>query len=168
MKRVLLHICCGVCAAGAVLRLRSDGFYVEGFFSNSNIDCLKEHEKRSRAAQKVAGIQKIILHHSQYNPGAWDRQCSKYQDDKEGGMRCKLCYRMRLKESFSFAKEKGFDFFTTTLSISPHKRSADVFEIGKQVGGENFLPINFKEKDGFENTLVFAKKYKLYRQNYCG
>ena len=168
MKKVLLHICCGVCALWCIERLRQEGLTVGGLFFNPNIHPHDEYLKRKKAAEKVAEETGISLEESSYLLSEWFKRHKAYAEEKEGGLRCSLCYRMRLEQTKLTAEEKSYDYFTTTLTVSPHKKTAVIFEIGKEVGGDNFLALDFKKNDGFKKTLDRAKTMGLYRQNYCG
>lgn len=168
MKKVILHICCGVCAIQSVRRLKDIGFYVEGFFFNPNIYPSEEYLKRKNTAEHIGKIENIQVTCGEYNTSLWEQRCAKFASDKEGQNRCKACYRLRLDETYALMKEKGFDLFTTTLSISPHKKSDVIRQIAQNISEESFLTIDFKKDGGFLKTMELAKKYKLYRQNYCG
>lgn len=168
MKKVLLHICCGVCAFGAIDRLKEEGFKVTGFFFNPNVFPESEYVRRKEAVSKVSEITGVKMLDSQYDKEKWTIICQEYKDEPEGGERCLLCYDLRLRETLKICKENTFDYFTTTLTISPHKNSKIILEKGKELGGESFLTIDFKKKDGFKKTIDSAKKYNLYRQDYCG
>lgn len=168
MKKVLLHICCGVCAFSAIEQLKDQGFLVEGFFFNPNIHPKDEYEKRLNVAETVEKIMKIKIHKGVYNPNIWYNVCEKYKDEPEGGIRCEKCFYLRLRESYNFCKDKKFDFFTTTLTISPHKNSKIINSIGKEIAENNFLALDFKKNNGFKRTIELAKKYKVYCQRYCG
>lgn len=168
MKKVLLHICCGVCACIAVKRLLDEGFYVTGFFFNPNIHPLKEYNKRKNNLDVIKKIFGINIIEGVYEPRGWFEFTRNYSGEKEGGRRCTICYEFRLRETLLVCKKEKFDFFTTTLTISPHKRSSAIFAIAKKVGGSYFLERDFKKKDGFKEAVAFAKEYNLYRQNYCG
>ncbi|UCD15269.1 MAG: epoxyqueuosine reductase QueH [Candidatus Omnitrophota bacterium] len=168
MKKVLLHICCGVCALASLKRLKKEGFYVEGFFYNPNIQPFTEYLKRKETALAVHNLNKINMIEGAYNLKQWLDICRKYKDEKEGGLRCRRCYELRLKETAKVCKEKEFDYFTTTLSISPYKRSEAIIEIGEILGKKKFLAVDFKKQEGFKETISLAKKHQFYRQNYCG
>ena len=168
MKKVLLHICCGVCAFACINYLKEKGFYVEGFFYNPNIAPEDEYIKRKNAARKVCEINSIKLNEGIYEPARWDAVCSIYATKPEGGKRCNLCYETRLKETFRETLELGFDSFTTTLSVSPHKKSKIINEIGVEISQTHFMAIDFKKNDGFKKTMELAKTHNIYRQNYCG
>lgn len=94
-----------------------------------------------------------------------------FESSPERGERCRICYRMRLEATAQFARQEGFEFFTTTLTISPHKDAAVINRIGEELGqqyGVQFLAENFKKKDGFKQSLVLSAQLQLYRQHYCG
>lgn len=168
MKKVLLHVCCGVCAFYCIQRLTEEGYYVESFFYNPNIYPEDEYLKRKTTADEVAAITKTQITEGLYEHLVWLNECQIYKNSKEGGERCLVCYRIRLVATQKEAKKMGFDFFTTTLTVSPHKNSSVIATLGQEIGGDAFLPMDFKKRDGFKKTLELAKKYNLYRQKYCG
>jgi len=168
MKKVLLHICCGVCAFACIERLKKEGFHIEGIFFNPNIHPAREYIKRKKVAIEVSTISNIKLIEAEYRADDWFRECHLLADEPEGARRCLVCYRLRLKRTFEVCCDKKFDYFTTTLTISPHKNSEQILEIGKSLGKDKFLSFDFKKDEGFKNTIEFAKKHNLYRQNYCG
>jgi predicted adenine nucleotide alpha hydrolase (AANH) superfamily ATPase len=168
---VLLHICCGVCAISSIKNLQEKDFEVKGFYFNPNIYPQEEYFKRREVVEKLKKICDIEIFEGKYNYEEWKKSCvlnSDYEKETEGGKRCFLCYEYRLKETFKKMQELNLDYFTTTLTISPYKKSKIIFEIGKTVGGKNFLEIDFKKNDGFKKSVVFSKEYNFYRQNYCG
>ena len=167
-KKVLLHICCGVCAFAAIKRLEDEDFYVEGFFYNPNIHPESEYNRRLDAAKKVASLSSVTFHQAEYDLCQWNNLCLGYKDLPEGGKRCLLCYELRLLKTDLKRKELGFDYFTTTLTISPHKNSQSVFAVGESVDRESFLVRDFKKQDGFKKTSALAKEAGIYRQDYCG
>ena len=168
MKRVLLHICCGVCSAHAYNKLAEDGYSVFGFFSNSNIEPEAEYLKRLDAAKKQADILGFEFIEDEYTPHKWLGYIKGFESEPENGKRCSLCYKFRLEKTFLYAKENGFDYFTTTLTISPHKNSKVINETGISTSKDRFLCEDFKKKDGFKKTIEISKKNGIYRQNYCG
>ncbi len=168
MKKVLLHICCGVCAFASIEKLKKEGFLVEALFFNPNIQPEDEYQRRIRAARVVARTTGINLIEAQYCVDDWLDICKTYSHQKEGGRRCSLCYEFRLRKTFEVSCAQGIDYFTTTLTISPHKNSPAIAAIGKQVGNDKFLPFDFKKEGGFLKTIEAAKKLNLHRQNYCG
>ncbi|MDP2923238.1 MAG: epoxyqueuosine reductase QueH [Candidatus Omnitrophota bacterium] len=168
MKKVLLHICCGICALYCIERLKKNGFYVEGFFFNPNIHPESEYVKRKQMIAALRQISSIKILEGKYEPDEWHKICGAYQEEKEGGKRCLLCYQMRLVETFNVAKNLNFDYFSTTLTISPHKSSKAIIELGKKIGADTFLDNDFKKSNGFTQTMELAKRYNFYHQNYCG
>jgi predicted adenine nucleotide alpha hydrolase (AANH) superfamily ATPase len=166
--KVVLHICCGVCAAGAVEALVREGHQVTGFFYNPNIHPAEEHQKRLDVAQKVAKELNFPLEAGPYNPEDWLRLTNSLKDEPEGGRRCPVCYRLRLEKTRDYMAACGADAFTTTLTISPHKSAQIINSIGQEIGGDKFLVRDFKKKDGFKRAVQLAKKWELYRQDYCG
>ena len=168
MKKVLLHICCGVCALSAIEKLKKDGYLVEGLFFNPNIYPEAEYILRRKTAQKAASIGQIKMKEAKYDLPLWFNVCGQYRHEPEGGARCNLCYELRLKKTFQAAKREGFDLFTTTLTISPHKNSKAISEVGKKIDPDVFLEVDFKKDGGFAQTMELAKKHDLYRQKYCG
>jgi len=167
-KKVLLHTCCGVCAYACIERLKEKGFAPIVFFFNPNIQPQIEYQKRRDAASVVAGALDIQMLEGEYRPSDWYKDLGPYGQEAEGGRRCLLCYRLRLEESFKISVKEGCDYFTTTLSLSPHKRSSAIIDIGKNISRDNFLPFDFKKGDGFKRSVAAAKEINLYRQNYCG
>jgi len=168
MKKVLLHICCGVCSLYSIDRLKQEGYLVEGLFFNPNIYPYSEYLKRKDAAFKAAEVKGIRITEGRPAFPEWLKVCAGYAEEKEGGKRCFLCYKMRLKEAFDACLKKGYDYFTATLTISPHKDSRVIMELGRQIGKDKFLSLDFKKQDGFKKAVEEAKKLNLYRQNYCG
>ncbi len=167
-KKVLLHTCCGVCAYACIERLKEEGFSSTAFFFNPNVQPQTEYLKRKDSAYLVAQTLGIEIIEGEYNPGDWLKQMKPYSQEKEGGQRCLLCYRMRLEAAFNLSTQEGYDYFTTTLTISPYKKSSAIIDVGKSLGGDKFLPFDFKKKDGFKKSIAAAKEINLYRQNYCG
>lgn len=166
--KIVLHICCGVCAAGAAERLISDGHEVTGFFFNPNIQPFAEYQRRLIAARRVAEELAFPLEVGRYDSGEWIRDTMLFRDEPEGGKRCRVCFWIRLKETFLWMERHRADAFATTLSISPHKSFGDIRKIGVQIGGEKFLAEDFKKRDGFKRSIERAKEWDLYRQHYCG
>jgi predicted adenine nucleotide alpha hydrolase (AANH) superfamily ATPase len=168
LKKILLHICCGVCAGGAIEKLQARGYLVSGYFYNPNIHPYKEYLLRKKEAEKIANLYKIKIIEDDYELNKWKDTCSEFSREKEGGKRCNLCFKLRLEKTYQAAQENNFAGFTSTLTISPHKNSRRIFEIGEEIGGDKFLKIDFKKKDGFKKAVTISKKLNLYRQSYCG
>ena len=168
MKKALLHICCGVCASWPVEKLRADGYEVRGFFYNPNIQPEEEYLKRLAVAQKVSKLLDFDLIEGKYDPDAWLLKVKGLETEAEGGKRCTVCFRMRLEETARNAAELGIEFFTSTLTVSPHKSARVIGGQGIGISGGSFLNYDFKKQDGFKKTHDFAKQNGLYCQNYCG
>jgi predicted adenine nucleotide alpha hydrolase (AANH) superfamily ATPase len=166
--KVLLHICCAVCAASCVERLRKEGHEVSGFFYNPNIQPPGEYLKRLQEIEELARKENFPLIVGDYDIHNWSVRIEGLEDESEGGRRCTECFTLRLENAAHMAQEKGFQAFTTTLTVSPHKDSQRINKIGKDISNGLFLLQDFKKKDGFKRTQELAKKYSLYRQNYCG
>ena len=166
--KVVLHICCGVCAAGAADVLLTEGHQVIGYFHNPNIHPGQEYRLRLEAAQRTADKLKFELAAGPYDFEDWNKATAGMGDEPEGGPRCSVCYRLRLEKTFGFMRERGADAFTSTLTISPHKQAAEINRIGKELGGDRYMARDFKKKDGFKRSMEMARSWGLYRQNYCG
>lgn len=166
--KIVLHICCGVCAAGVVNRLTSEGHQILGLFYNPNIHPLEEYQKRLDVARRVAKELSFPLVEAPYTPEVWLQETSGLENEPEGGRRCQVCFRLGLKQAYLYMKELSWDAFATTLTISPHKSAEVVNHIGGEVGGERFLARDFKKQAGFQQAIELAKKWALYRQDYCG
>ena len=170
MKKLLLHTCCAPCITVPLERLQSE-FEITGFFYNPNIHPEQEYERRLNEIKKWIQQIGIPLIVQSYDSSRWFELIKGCEDESEGGKRCEVCFKLRLEKTASFAKENGFDYFTSTLSISPHKNAQLINEIGKNLGkqfGVEFLEANFKKKDGFKQSVELSKKFVFYRQDYCG
>ena len=173
-EKVLLHICCAPDATYPVLLLRGLHYSVTGFFYNPNIHPKEEYEKRLEEVKKLSKIQKFPLIEGEYNDEVlreWFRMVRGLEKVHEGGEGCYLCYKERLERTAKLAKDLSFDYFTTTITISPHKNSQWVFDIFYELEktyGVKFLAIDFKKRNGFKASVILSKYYRLYRQNYCG
>ena len=166
--KVVLHICCGICAGGVAERLKSEGHEVLGFFCNPNIHPREEYEKRLEVARVVASELGFALEAPPYSPDEWYNVAGHLADEPEDGARCVICYRLRLAATARFLEENGWDAMTTTLTISPRKRAVVVNRVGADVAGDKFLARDFKKKDGFKRANELARKWGVYRQDYCG
>ncbi|HZX10746.1 MAG TPA: epoxyqueuosine reductase QueH [Acidobacteriota bacterium] len=168
--KVLLHICCGPDSTAVYERLDPQ-YEVIGYFHNPNIYPEKEYEKRAHNALKAGkelGFEVLV---PEYNPKEWLKAVKGLEKEPEGGKRCEKCFRFNLEATAKKALELGISFFTTTLTISPHKSSDTIFKIGRGLAEEYgivFLDINFNKKDGFKRSVELSKQMGLYRQKYCG
>jgi len=166
--RIVLHICCGVCATGAIERLSREGHQILGFFYNPNIYPEEEYQRRLEVVHRVAREFGFPIEITPYVPQDWSEKAISLGNEPEGGRRCEVCFRLRLKKTYLYMEECGWDTFTTTLTISPHKSADVINRVGQEVGGERFLARDFKKKDGFRHAIEIAKQWDLYRQDYCG
>jgi predicted adenine nucleotide alpha hydrolase (AANH) superfamily ATPase len=166
--KVVLHICCGVCAAGVAERLSREEHLILGFFYNPNIHPLEEYQRRLEVARTVAGKMGFPLEAAPYLPDEWFRETAGLENEPEGGKRCPVCFRLRLEKTYLLMKDRGGDAFTTTLTVSPHKSAETINRVGREIGGEKFLVRDFKKQDGFKRAMALAREWTLYRQDYCG
>ena len=167
---LLLHICCAPCATHTVELLKKD-FCLTGLFYNPNIQPEMEFNRRKDEAQRLASLMNFNLICQHEGQAEWFESVKGLEKEPEGGKRCSICYEFRLDKAARFAKENGFTWLATTLTISPHKKATIINEIGKTVSekyGLNFFAADFKKKDGFKISCELSEKYQLYRQDYCG
>ncbi|MFH1562359.1 MAG: epoxyqueuosine reductase QueH [Nitrospirota bacterium] len=166
--KILLHICCGICASSVVERLKEEESEIIGFFYNPNIHPEEEYKRRFEVAQQVARILNFSLIEGDYDKENWFKLTAGLEDEPEGGSRCGVCFRMRLEKTKEKASELGIPYFTTTLTVSPHKNAMLINKIGKELGEGSFVERDFKKNDGAKLAMDFAKRHNFYRQNYCG
>ncbi len=172
--KLLLHSCCAPCSS-YVLEYLSEYFDITIFYYNPNIYPTEEYDRRvEEQKQLIAAMplkSKVHFLQGEYQPEVYYTAVKGLEEEREGGERCFICYRLRVSEAARLAKEGGFDYFTTTLSISPHKNAEKLNEIGEQLAKEYgvvHLPSDFKKKDGFKRSIELSGEYSLYRQDYCG
>ena len=172
--RLLLHSCCAPCSS-YVLEYLSAYFDITVFYYNHNIYPEEEYGERVREQQRLIEEmrlpQPVHFLEGAYEPGRFYEMAEGYEECREGGERCFRCYRLRLEEAARAAKEGGFDYFTTTLSISPLKNAQKLNEIGcalAQAWGVPYLQSDFKKKNGYKRSVELSEEYGLYRQDYCG
>lgn len=171
---LLLHSCCAPCSS-YVLEYLGQYFNITVFYYNPNIFPESEYTKRILEQQTLIG-QMLVKYPVSFIAGSYDKDrfyemAKGLEHVKEGGERCLKCYELRLRESAWIAKSGGFDYFTTTLSISPMKNAARLNEIGLRLQeeyGVNYLISDFKKKNGYKRSIELSKEYGLYRQDYCG
>ncbi len=170
MEKLLLHSCCGPCSTHVIETLKSN-YDLTIFYYNPSIFPEEEYNKRLAEQKRYSEIVGVKVITKEYDENEFLSKVKGLEFEREGGKRCEVCFEVRLKETAKLCKELGFDIFTTTLSVSPHKNSAVINAIGKKVGeveGVKYLEESFKKKDGYLNSIRLAKEYNLYRQNYCG
>ena len=167
---LLLHGCCAPCVTHCYRLLEKD-YNVTVYFYNSCIHPKEEYDKRLGAMQQLAEKWDIPLIAGPYRPDTWFQRVKGLEAEPEGGRRCTVCYRERLEETARTAAENSFHYFTTTLSISPHKNAADINTIGSRIAEQTgllFYRADFKKQNGFRESCRLSKQEGLYRQNYCG
>lgn len=171
---LLLHSCCAPCSS-YVLEYLSNYFKITIFYYNPNITDEKEYEKRvtelKRLLKELKVKNEIHFIEGAYEPNRFFEMAKGLEEEKEGGSRCIKCYYMRLEEAAKEAKKRNFDYFTTTLSVSPYKKAEKLNEIGKMLSDQykvNYLYSDFKKKNGYKRSIELSKEYHLYRQDYCG
>lgn len=174
---LLLHSCCGPCST-QVIDFLKDYFKITVYYYNPNIEPFEEYEKRKKEQirfikelkQKDKNI-KLDFLDCDYDNASFKNVSKGLELEKEGGARCSKCFYLRLKKTAGLAKEKGFEYFGTTLTVSPHKNSQVINRIGEKVQEKIEIPFiygDFKKNDGYKKSIEFAKVYNLYRQDYCG
>lgn len=171
-KKLFLHSCCAPCSS-YVLAYLTQYFDVTLFYYNPNIIPEEEYFKRLSEQKRLLleAYGSVEFLEGRYEPEEFHRMAAGLEHEPEGGARCFKCYELRLRETARLASQSGYDYFATTLSISPHKNAAKLNEIGERIGTEygiSHLPSDFKKKEGYKQSIELSKKYGLYRQNYCG
>lgn len=180
--KLLLHACCGPCSS-YVLEFLADHFEITVFYYNPNIYPPEEYERRLKELEVFlskfpkALKENVKLVECSYDPNEFYQAVGVNKEpelakEAERGERCRRCYDFRMKKAFEYASDKGFDYFTTTLSISPYKDAEKINTIGYSLvdlnSGTKYLPADFKKKNGFLRSLQISEEYNLYRQDYCG
>lgn len=168
--KLLLHICCAPCSTYVVELLKKE-YDVSGHFYNPNIHPLEEYKKRESEMRKYADMIGLELFCSEYDYERWFQMTRGLENLPEGGKRCSICYKIRLENTARYAKQHGYEFIATTLSISPHKNADEINRVGMEVSKQEnikWLVGDFKKKGGFEKSIQMSKSANLYRQSYCG
>ncbi len=166
---LLLHTCCAPCASHCVLALRELGHCVTLFFSNANIAPRAEYLKRLDAVQLLARRLEVPLLTDEPDHADWlDKAARGFEAEREKGARCERCFRYSLGRTQAAMVREGFDGFTTTLTVSPHKHTPTLFEVGRSLDAERFLAVDFKKNNGFQRSLQLSAEFGLYRQSACG
>ena len=174
VPRLLLHACCAPCSS-AVLEYLSQYFAITLLYYNPNIAPLEEYQKREAELRRLVSQMKfthpVELLPCQYDGQAFVQAARGLEGEPEGGKRCEACFRLRLCYAAQEAARLRFDYYTTTLSISPMKNAPLLNQLGEEIGrefGVAHLPSDFKKKDGYKRSVQLSKEYDLYRQDYCG
>lgn len=167
--RLLLHVCCAPCFSYP-LELLHPHFDITAYYYNPNIMPLAEYEKR------LGEFEKLRRHPFTLRAEAWDNprylDCVRGMEaEPEGGSRCGLCIGLRLEKTAALAAAEGFDFFATTLTVSPHKNAPLINRLGEELAGRfgvRWLPSDFKKKEGYKRSVAICRELEIYRQEYCG
>ena len=172
--QLLIHICCGVCSVYPLQYLRQY-FDITVFFSNSNIYPYEEYQKRLNALKQYLNYlndDSIRLIEDRYDNSGYTEKISRYKDEPEGGKRCRLCYELRMEETFRYAQKHHYDYCTTVMSISNRKNADWINEIGEKLEQKypdvKYLYADFKKGDGITKNDALNRKLDLYHQDYCG
>ena len=174
VPRLLLHSCCAPCSSNCI-EVLSKYFMVTVFYYHPNISSDEEYKKR--VAEQIRFIKefdtpnKVEFIEGDYEPDVFFKEVKGLEKEPEGGKRCFKCYELRLRKTAELAKAEAYDYFTTTLTISPLKNSVKLNETGLKLQeeyGVNYLLSDFKKQEGYKRSIELSKEYGLYRQNYCG
>lgn len=171
--KLLLHVCCAPCSS-YVLEYLSNYFEITVLYYNPNISPYEEYKKRlNEEIRLINEMNKdnIKIINCEYDNNKFEETIRGLEQEKEGGSRCLKCYNLRLEQTAKYAKKGNFDYFTTTLTISPLKNSQVLNKIGKELEDKyniKYLYSDFKKKEGYKRSIILSQKYNLYRQNYCG
>ena len=174
VPRLLLHACCAPCSS-AVLEYLSQYFFITLLYYNPNIAPYEEYDKREAELRRLISqmhfAHPVALLPCSYNGQAFVEAARGLEGEPEGGKRCEACFRLRLEYAAREASRLHFDYYTTTLTISPMKNARLLNQLGEELGekyGVAHPPSDFKKKDGYKRSIELSKEYGLYRQDYCG
>ena len=174
VPRLFLHSCCAPCSS-YVLEYLSQYFEITVFYFNPNIAPEEEYRKRveeqRRLIEQLPAVYPIQFEEGRYVPEEFYSRVRGLEKEPEGGARCRVCFELRLEEAARLASEGGYDYYTTTLSISPLKNAQVLAQVAVEMGekwGVRWLPSDFKKKEGYKRSIQLSAEYDLYRQNYCG
>lgn len=171
---VLLHACCAPCSSACLERLSQDA-EITLFFYNPNIIPEEEYAYRLGELQRLIAQmplpRTVDIIEGRYEPERFLALARELADEPERGERCRKCIRLRLEEAARIAKERGYDYFATTLTLSPHKDAPFINTCGEEIAaqtGTAWLPTDFKKREGYKRSIELSRIYDLYRQNFCG
>jgi epoxyqueuosine reductase len=170
-KKLLLHSCCAPCSVYVARSLVEAGFDVTCFFFNPNIDEPDEYDLRRKEMERLSQEAGIPLVMGNYLVDEWLQAMADLAEEPEGGRRCAACFKMRLEETARVGEEQGFALFATTLTVAPMKNALMINETGEKAAEGlkiNYMPSDFKKKDGYRKSAELSRQMGLYRQNYCG
>jgi len=173
-KKILLHSCCAPCSS-YVITFLSNYFDITILYYNPNISPKEEYEKRKeeqiRLIKTLKTKSKLNFLDCDYENNLYDQSVIGYEKQPEGGSRCHICFNLRLEKTAKLAKQHNYDYFCSTLTVSPHKNSQIINKIGENTSKKyniKWLYSDFKKNEGFKQSIELSKKYNLYRQDYCG
>ncbi|UCB47466.1 MAG: epoxyqueuosine reductase QueH [Spirochaetota bacterium] len=165
-KHILVHVCCAPCATSSIENLLEAGYEVTLFYSNSNIFPEEEYRRRLGFVHWLGDKSGIDVIEDSYNHLSWLKAIKGLENEPEKGKRCIKCFDYNLKQTAVISHKLRIPYFTTTLTLSPHKISKYIFEVGKKYPG--YISFDFKKGDGIKRSHLLCKEYDIYRQNYCG
>ena len=168
--KLLMHSCCAPCSSWCIERVK-DYFDLAVYYYNPNIDTEEEYGLRLAEQKRLCESLGVKVIEEPHLKQEFLSKVKGLENLSEGGERCTVCFSLRLLKTAKRAKENGYEYFTTTLTVSPVKNAREINRIGKEIEkitGVKFLPSDFKKKGGFLKSIELSKKYSLYRQNYCG
>lgn len=175
-KRLLLHSCCGPCSSYVITYL-TNYFDITVLYYNPNIYPYEEYIKRKNEQIKIIELlnskskNNIDIMDCDYDNNLYEEKIKGLEMEPERGKRCEICYKLRIEKTANIAKENNYDYFCTTLSVSPYKNANLINKIGEEMEQKykiKWLYSDFKKKDGYKKSIMLSQKYNLYRQNYCG
>ena len=175
-KRLLLHSCCGPCSSYVITYL-TNYFDITVLYYNPNISPYEEYIKRKNEQIKIIELlnskskNNIDIMNCDYDNNLYEEKIKGLEMEPERGKRCEICYKLRIEKTANIAKENNYDYFCTTLSVSPYKNANLINKIGEEMEQKykiKWLYSDFKKKDGYKKSIMLSQKYNLYRQNYCG
>lgn len=173
-KKILLHSCCAPCSSHVITYL-APYFNITVLYYNPNIYPKEEYEKRKQEQIKLINElntpNKLDYLDCDYDNDVYEELIKGYENCPERGARCPICFKLRLEKTAKLAKEHNYDYFCTTLTVSPYKNATQINEIGASLSDKyqiKWLYSDFKKEDGYKKSIELSKKYNLYRQNYCG
>ncbi len=173
-KRILLHSCCAPCSS-AVITFLTNYFDITILYYNPNIAPREEYEKRKkeqiRLIKEIDKVGTIDIIDCDYDNDIYEKNIKGYEDCPERGARCTICFNLRLEKTAKIAKENNYDYFCSTLTVSPYKNATLINQIGEELSKKydiKWLYSDFKKAEGYKKSIELSKKYNLYRQDYCG
>ena len=174
VPKVLLHSCCAPCSS-YVIECLSKYCDLTILYYNPNISPIEEYEKRKkeqmRLIREIPKVHNIDMIDCDYDNDLYEAAIKGLENEPERGSRCSVCFKLRLEKTVRLAKENNYDYFGTTLTVSPYKNSNLINEIGLELAEQyniSFLISDFKKRNGYKRSIELSKEYDLYRQNYCG